>query len=131
MTSKETLGQHAQELTQSTGAATEVLQEGNRLFVVLHKYHLPLNTAKVESTDVLFVADTQYPLSAMDMFWTEPEVVRPDGSVFQGADVIEEYLGRKWRRFSYHRNTIWNTNGNPLMDHYAFMEARWTASATR
>jgi len=131
MSAKEILELHAKELSESVGLNAEVLQEGNRLFVLIHKYPLPLGVSKVEHTDVLFITDTQYPLSAMDMFWTEVEVVKPDGSIFQGADTIEQYLGRSWRRFSYHRNSVWNTNGNLLMDHYVFMEARWTGRATR
>jgi hypothetical protein len=131
MSGKETLEQHAKELSQSVGIDSEVLQEVNRLFVILRKFHLPPDVSRVDYTDVLFITDTQYPLSAMDMFWTEVEVVRPDGSTYEGSDTIETYLGRNWRRFSYHRNSIWNQNGNPLMDHYVFMENRWTGKATR
>ena len=131
MSGKETLEQHAKELSQSVGINAEVLQEGNRLFVILRKFRLPPDVSRVDCTDVLFIADTQYPLSAMDMFWTEVEVVRPNGSTYEGSDTIENYLGRNWRRFSYHRNSIWNQNGNPLMDQYVFMETRWTAKATR
>lgn len=131
MSGKEILEQHAKELSLSMGIDVEVLLDGNRLFVILHKYRLPIGASKLESTDVLFITDTQYPLSAMDMFWTETGVVRPDGTSYEGSDTFGQYLNRNWRRFSYHRNSIWNPGGNPLMDHYAFMETRWTAKATR
>ena len=64
------------------------------------------------------------------MFWTDLEVVKPDGSAFEGSKSIQEYLGRQWRRFSYHRNGVWNPGGNPLLDHFALMETRWTVKAT-
>ena len=97
--------------------------------VLLKTYRLPDGKAKVQSTDVLFIADTQYPLSSMDMFWTDLEVMRPDGSPFEGSESIEQHLGRQWRRFSYHRNGVWNTAGNPLLHHFALMESRWTGKA--
>lgn len=131
MSAREILEQHAAELTQAAGTRAEVFQEGNRLFIVFHKVALPPDIARVPTTDVLLITDTQYPLSAMDMFWTELEVVRPDGSDFEGSDTIEQYLGRQWRRFSYHRNSVWNPAGNPLMDHFSFVETRWTAKARR
>lgn len=131
MAARDELEKHAKELSNSTGLKAEIIDQGNRLFVVLSKVTLQAGSARVTSTDVLFIADTQYPLSAMDMFWTEVDVVRPDGTSFEGSDTFEEYLGRKWRRFSYHRNGVWNPGGNPLMDHFAFMETRWSGQARR
>ena len=131
MSSNPSLDKHAAELGEAVGLVVEVHQEGNRLFVVLQGYHPPDGVSKVSLTDVLVMTDTQYPFSAMDMFWTDLEVVRPDGSAFEGSDSIEEYLGRRWRRFSYHRNGVWNSSGNPLLDHFAFMETRWTGKAKR
>jgi hypothetical protein len=108
----------------ASGIPTSVIEEGARLYVLLEKMELPKGAFRVNFSDVLFIADQQYPLSSMDMFWTEVEVVRPDGSIPQGGDSIENYLARTWRRFSWHRNGVWNTAGNPLLDHFAFMEAR-------
>ena len=129
MSTNPDLDKHSAELGEAVGLVVEVHQEGNRLFVILRSYAMPDDVTRVSSTDVLFMTDTQYPFSAMDMFWTDVEVVRPDGSPFEGSESIEEYLGRRWRRFSYHRNGEWNPSGNPLMDHVAFMETRWTGKA--
>ena len=129
MSSNPALDKHSAELGEAVGLVAEVHQEGNRLFVILRSYALPDAVTEVSSTDVLFMTDTQYPFSAMDMFWTELEVLRPDGSSFEGSESIEEYLGSRWRRFSYHRNGVWNPSGNPLFDHFAFMETRWTMRA--
>lgn len=131
MSSNHILNDHAAKLGEAIGLAIEVHQEANRLFVWLRGYTLPDAVSNVASTDVLFIADTQYPFSALDMFWTDLEVVKPDGSAFEGSQSIQEYLGRQWRRFSYHRNGVWNPGGNPLLDHFAFMETRWTGRATR
>jgi len=131
MSAKQLLEKHAEELGAIAGLRIEVIEQGNRIFVLIHDYQLPHGVSSVEKTDVVFVTDFQYPFSAMDMFWTDIAVVRPNGSLYEGSEAIEEYLGRKWRRFSYHRNNIWNPSGNPLLDHFAFMEGRWTGKATR
>jgi Prokaryotic E2 family E len=121
----EELRRHVGELAEQAGVDVHIEQEGAQVYVILRSLSLPARTYQVGNTDVLFITDTMYPLSAMDMFWTDPTVVRPDGSIPAGAESIETYLGRQWRRFSWHRNGIWNPNGNPLLDHFEFMLARF------
>src|SRR5437879_4687527 len=101
----DTLRAHLAELTTATGVTGEVLEQpqGMQLYVVLHDVPLPAGVFAVETTMLLFITDKQYPLSAMDMFWSDVEVVRADGAIPQNADVIEPYLNRNWRRFSWHR----------------------------
>lgn len=118
------LARDIEELARATGLQVETLEDGGRLFILIHDMPLPPAHFRVSCTDVLFHTDQQYPLSAMDMFWVHPEVLYPDGAIPQGADAIESYVGRQWRRFSWHRNGVWNPAGNPLLDHFAFMEAR-------
>lgn len=129
MSGKQILEKHAQDLATATGLEVQVIEVGGRLFVLIHDYRLPPAVSQVEKTDVLFITDSQYPFSAMDMFWVNVEVIRPNGSIFENSESIEDHIARKWRRFSYHRNNIWNPAGNPLMDHFAFMETRWTRKA--
>jgi hypothetical protein len=131
MTAAETLHDHLAELTAVTGISGEVVERGEQLFVVLHAVQLPKGVFAVEASDVLFVADRQYPLSAMDMFWTDIEVVRVDGTIPEGATEIEQHVERRWRRFSWHRNGGWNVGGNPLLDHFAFMEGRFSIEPRR
>jgi hypothetical protein len=108
------------ELKDLTGLTVEVTSIGVQVFLVLRKVILPPGAYRVGVTDSLFITDQQYPMSAMDMFWTDPDVLRPDGSVPQNADVLETYLDRQWRRFSWHRNGTWNPNRNGVVDHYEF-----------
>ncbi len=133
MSAIEELRKHGAELSLSTGIPVEVVEEGGarRLFVLLSKVPLPSGAFRVDQTDMLFIADRLYPLSAMDMFWTGVEVVRPDGSIPKSAEAIESHLGRRWRRFSWHRNGVWNPAGNPLLDHFAFMEDRLAREVKR
>jgi len=131
MSAFDELKKHAEEFREATGINFQLLPEGSRIFILLEKVPLPSGLFRVKETDVLYIADQQYPFSAMDMFWTEVDVVRPDGAIPSGADATEQYLGCSWRRFSWHRNSIWNPAGNPLMDHYSFMEARWVSEGRR
>lgn len=96
-----------------------------RLYVVLADVRLPDGVFKVARTTTLFVGDYQYPESALDMFWTEENVVRADGGVPQNATEIEKYLDRNWRRYSWHRNGTWDPSRNGLLDHYEFMLQRF------
>lgn len=133
MSALEELHKHASELSEAIGIPAEVVEEvgTQRVFVLLSKVPLPSGVFRVDQTDVLFIGDRLYPLSAMDMFWTGVEVVRPDGSAPQSAESIENYVGRPWRRFSWHRNGIWNPGGNPLLDHFALMEDRLAKEVKR
>jgi hypothetical protein len=119
------LRQHADELERQTGVKVDIVEDGAQRFVILNALSLPPNAYQVAVSDVLFITDAQYPISAMDMFWTDLAVVLPDGSIPAGGESIETYCGRQWRRFSWHRNGIWSPQGNPLLDHFEFMQARF------
>ena len=123
------LHRHVAELQEATGLTVELAEARPQVLIVLRGVSLPPSAYQVAATDALFVTDVQYPLSAMDMFWTEPSVLRADGSVPQSADVIETYLGRQWRRFSWHRNGVWDPARNGLLDHYEFMLSRFVEDA--
>lgn len=116
---------HIDELHEATGLTIELLEEPGRVGVVLRQVPLPVGLFRITTSDVLFLTDRQYPLSALDMFWTDLGVVRHDDSIPQGAEAIETYFGRKWRRFSWHRGGPWVPTGNKLLEHYAVMERRW------
>src|SRR5712692_11772244 len=94
------LRKHAAQLAAVGGIVSSLVEEPGRIIVILAKVPLPPDSFRLRETDLMFIADLMYPLSAMDMFWTEIDVVRRDGSVPQGAEAIEQYVGRSWRRFS-------------------------------
>lgn len=122
---------HAEQLAAYAGVPVEIQVEGAQRFVILGDLVLPPAVYQVATTDILYITDSQYPVSAMDMFWTELAVLLPDGSIPASAEVIETYCGREWRRFSWHRNGIWNVQGNPLLDHFEFMQARFAKDVTQ
>lgn len=132
MTARNTLERHAEEFRQAIGLAVDILEEGdNRIVVLIQQVPLPPGLFNVGKSDMLFLADKQYPLSGLDMFWTELSVVRTNGTIPQGAEQIETYLNRQWRRFSWHRNGLWNPSTNGLLDHFSFVESAWATEARR
>ncbi len=124
------LRRHANELAAHIGGNVEIEQRGTQVYIILRSLRLPSGAYQVAKSDVLFITDVQYPLSAMDMFWTDPAVLLPAGVVPASAESIETYLARQWRRFSWHRNGCWNANGNPLLDHFEFMQDRFAKDVT-
>jgi hypothetical protein len=129
MSALDQLRRHSDELAAITGIRIRIVDSGTQIFVILEEVPLPAGAYRVTKTDVLFVTDHQYPLSAMDMFWTETDVVRPNGDIPAGGESIEMYIGRQWRRFSWHRNGLWKPVGNCLLDHFEFMQARFAEDA--
>lgn len=123
MTAEEVLRMHAEQLAAATGLVAEVFVEGGRLLVWLKGVPLPSGWA-LTASDVLYVTDTAYPLSALDMFWTEIGVTLASGALAANTEAIERYLDRDWRRFSWHAPTEGRPVANPLLDHYALMEDR-------
>lgn len=129
MAALDTLRAHAEEFTRITEIATEVVEAGSQLLVVLKGVRPPAGLFALEVTDIAFITNRMYPMSAMDMFWTDVGLTRADGRIPQGATAIEAYIGRQWRRFSWHRNGVWSPNRNGVLDHFAFVEAGWAAEA--
>jgi hypothetical protein len=114
---------HAGELEQLAGVQVELVEAPPQIFVLIHEMPLP-SVYTHERCTALLQTDALYPRSAMDMFWLNSEVGRADGRAPAGTESLETYLGRSWRRYSWHRNGVWSTAGNPLLDHYEFMQAR-------
>lgn len=115
---------HAAGLRLAVRRSVHVSRQGDRLFLVVCEVLLPPGRFAVATSDMLILADTGYPASALDTFYLEPGVVRIGGAIPQNADQIEGYLDRQWRRFSWHSKQAWNPAGNPLCDHFAFAEQR-------
>ena len=124
------LRRHAEQLAAQAGVGVDIERLDAQIYIILRDLPLPKGAYLVATSDILFITDVQYPLSAMDMFWTDVAVLRADGTVPANADSIETYCGRPWRRFSWHRNGIWNPSGNGLLDHFEFMQDRFAKDLT-
>jgi hypothetical protein len=88
-------------VVQMQGYAVEVVEDGTRYYVVFNDFTLP-DCYVPNQTTLMFMADYQYPMSALDMFWTEPHVRLANGALPQNADQFLEFMGRSWQRWSWH-----------------------------
>jgi Prokaryotic E2 family E len=102
-------------LLREHGQAAEVVEDGTRYYVVLSGYELP-EAYQPRRTDLMVIADYQYPASALDMFWTEPHVRCLTGAWPQNADQFEPHIGRTWQRWSWHYPG-WNPSTHSLITH--------------
>ena len=105
------------------GHEIEVLQAAPSVGVVIVGFDLPPGVYNKPMTDLLLQTTVQYPLSAMDMFWVEPELRLASGAVPAGGS-IEMQFERPWLRFSWHRNAPWVPGRDDLLSHLEFAEDR-------
>lgn len=75
------------------------------------------------SADLLIRIPLSYPDAGPDMFWTDPVLTLDNGCIPQAADSIETYIGRQWRRFSWHHNR-WNSLTDNLHSYIEFVRNR-------
>jgi Prokaryotic E2 family E len=78
-----------------------VAPEGNMTCVVLRSFPLPSGLAGSQA-DLLLRLSAGYPDIPPDMWWFDPPVKRVDGRPIPATEVVEQYLGRRWQRWSRH-----------------------------
>lgn len=84
------------------GFKIESVEKDARIYVVFRQFKLPAGLYNAAAADLLIFTTPHYPQAGFDMFWTDGSLTLRDGRIPGGADYLEEHLGRKWRRFSYH-----------------------------
>lgn len=100
----------------------EVTEDPEVINLVLKAY--PLSDGfSVSTTNLLLRIPKSYPEAGPDMFWTDTEVRFADGTIPKNADSLETYVGRVWRRFSWHR-APWNPTIDRLHLHIEFINER-------
>jgi len=107
------------------GYSVELQEEGQRIYVVFRGF--PLGVAyEPPASDLMVYTTVQYPNAGFDMFWVDENVKLRDGRIPQAGDAIEPYLGRRWRRFSWHLppNRPWNPSRDSLSTWIATVEER-------
>ena len=97
------------------GRAVDVIADGTRFYVVLPDVKIGDHYTP-SSSDLMVIADYQYPLSALDMFYTEPHVRCVETNAWpQNADTFEPHIDRTWQRWSWHYD--WNPSAHSLLTH--------------
>lgn len=104
------------------GVAVELSESGGMACVLLPRHELPHGFSKGTS-DLLLRFPLSYRNGKPDMFWLETDVLLLNGGVPKSAESIEEHLGRKWRRFSWHLSS-WDPARDDLRAYIRFVDTR-------
>ena len=110
------------EILKNEGRAVEIIDADGVANVVFHNYQLPTGYSK-STTALLLKMPLSYPNGRPDMFWTDENLILKSGTIPKGTECIEEALGRKWRRFSWHPST-WNPATCNLLTYLEFVNNR-------
>jgi E2/UBC family protein E len=110
-------------LAETTGRHVDLIADGAQIGIVVRGVELPQGSYDPYRCDILLRTDTQYPLSAMDMFWVSPRLRLADGREPAGTSE-ESAFGETWLRFSWHRNSAWVPGRDDLVSHFDFALAR-------
>jgi hypothetical protein len=105
-----------------SGYTVSLQRDGNQVFVVMDHYPVPPGWNKPETT-LLLITDIGYPNSKMDMFWTDVDLMLNNGKIAQATEAIQNFLGKQWRRFSWHVQK-WNPAVDNLRTYLETVNAR-------
>lgn len=94
----------------------------NRIFVTFKSYPLPDGWGK-EETNLLIITDISYSNSKLDMFWVDTDVMLDGNKNPQAGESIEHYMGKDWRRFSWHVKK-WNPAVDNIITYLGTIDAR-------
>ena len=98
------------------GEDVNVVEDGTRFYVILRSFRLRDSRYVPLATDLMVIADYQYPVSRLDMYWTDPPVHLASGALPDRADAFEVYSGRRWQRWSWHY-PAWDPSKHNLRTH--------------
>ena len=109
----------------------QIHEDPNFVYLVIHDFPTS-HQYNQQTTDLLLQVPRPYPDAGLDMFWTDEQLRLANGAVPQSADVVETYVGRSWRRFSWHPqfggSGRWDPNIHGLMTYLAFIASRFQRS---
>ena len=114
----ETLLLEIEEL-QGAGYKVDINETEGVINVIIDDYSLPPAYNKRETT-LLLRLPISYPNGNPDMFWTDPDLLCANGQVPTKADQVETYMGKQWRRFSWHPQG-WNPGTGNLRMYLEFV----------
>jgi hypothetical protein len=111
---------------QQRGHVCEITEDGQRIFIVLKDYALPDGIYNLAKTDLLVFTTPHYPNAGFDMFWVNPDLKLRNSGVPKSAESIETYIGKSWRRFSYHPYSAkpWNPSEDSVVSFVSYVGQR-------
>jgi hypothetical protein len=102
-------------------ATHQMAAEAGMVCVVIPQWPLP-GGLDSDASDLLIRLSPGYPDVAPDMWWFSPPVRRADGQELPATNVFENYLGRRWQRWSRHfKGGQWQSGVDGLESYLALI----------
>jgi len=106
------------------GGLTATLTESDGMAnIEIIKYPVSFGHYNKQTVDLLLRLPFSYPNGKPDMFWVDEDFILKDGKVPKAAEVIETWLGKRRRRFSWHLSS-WNPGADNLLTYLEFINNR-------
>ena len=106
-----------------------VSKETNMTCVLIPNYQLPEGFDRTHA-DLLLRLSAGYPDVPPDMWWFDPPVRSANGQTIPATDVVEQYLGRRWQRWSRHLGAgQWKSGVDTLESFMALLRRELEKSA--
>jgi hypothetical protein len=112
------------------GLVYETAVESGMTCVVIKSWQLPAGYDRSES-DLLLRLPAGFPDVAPDMWWFGPAVKLATGAAIQATELVENYLGREWQRWSRHfQPGQWRSGVDGLQSFLALIQHELVRCAT-
>ena len=84
------------------GYQWQLFPDGKGACLVISDFAVAPNRYDRDKTDLLIRIPAQYNIAGLDMFYVSPELKFQDGSYPEAAGTFQDYVNRRWQRFSRH-----------------------------
>lgn len=113
-------------ILEDRGFNYEIFEDGSKIYITFKDFPLPSGLYNMNKTDLLIFTTPYYSNAGFDMFWTDKCLKLNNGNTPQCADLIEKYLGKDWRRFSYHpyNSKPWNPSEDDISGFITYVQQR-------
>ena len=102
------------------------MEEGQRVYIIFKDFPLPTDLYSFDKTDLMIFTTQFYPNAGFDMFWVDENLKLKSGNPPRAGEALEVYMGKRWRRFSYHPYTgkPWNPSEDSVISFIGHVKKR-------
>lgn len=108
------------------GLEYQMVEDGLRIYIIFKDYPLPPEIYNMDKVELMIFTTPQYPNAGFDMFWTDPKLTLKNGGAPKSGEQMESYMGRTWRRFSWHpyQGKGWNPSRDSVISFKSYIDQR-------
>jgi hypothetical protein len=116
------------EFLKECGYTFEIVEEGQRIYIIFKDFPLPPGVYCFDKTELMIFTTQFYPNAGFDMFWVDENLKLKNGNPPRNGEALEVYMGKRWRRFSYHPYNAkpWNPSEDSVVSFIGNVQKRLT-----